>query len=49
MKAYMRNGHGSSYGVGVKFDQVRADYNVDHNTMRGSFLFILEKDSESCS
>ncbi|CAA2971346.1 TOC75-3, chloroplastic-like [Olea europaea subsp. europaea] len=38
-KAYMRNGHGSSYGVGVKLGQVRAEYAVDHNSRRGS-LFI---------
>ncbi|CAA3018110.1 TOC75-3, chloroplastic [Olea europaea subsp. europaea] len=38
-KAYMRNGHGSSYGVGVKLGQVRAEYAIDHNSRRGS-LFI---------
>ncbi|CAI9768616.1 unnamed protein product [Fraxinus pennsylvanica] len=37
-KAYMRKGHGSSYGVGVKFGQVRAEYAVDHNSRRGSFF-----------
>ncbi|KAL2458448.1 Protein TOC75-4 [Forsythia ovata] len=37
-KAYMRNGHGSSYGVGVKLGQVRAEYAIDHNSRRGTFF-----------
>ncbi|CAA2992284.1 TOC75-3, chloroplastic-like [Olea europaea subsp. europaea] len=37
-KEYMRNGHGSSYGVGVKLGQVRAEYAFDHNSRRGSFF-----------
>ncbi|KAK6139041.1 hypothetical protein DH2020_027208 [Rehmannia glutinosa] len=38
-KSYMRNGHGSSYGVGIKFRQLRAEYTVDHNTRKGAFFF----------
>ncbi|KAL2553402.1 Protein TOC75-3 [Forsythia ovata] len=37
-KAYMRNGHGSSYGVGVKLGQVRVEYAIDHNSRRGTFF-----------
>ncbi|KAL2552114.1 Omp85 domain-containing protein [Forsythia ovata] len=37
-KAYMRNGYGSSYGVGVKLGQVRAEYAIDHNSRRGMFF-----------
>ncbi|KAL6202780.1 hypothetical protein ACLB2K_026485 [Fragaria x ananassa] len=35
-KVYRRVGHGSSYGVGVKLGQVRAEYAVDHNSGTGS-------------
>ncbi|KAL2501814.1 Protein TOC75-3 [Forsythia ovata] len=40
-KAYMRNGHGSSYGVGVKLGQVRAEYAIDHNSRRGTVFRSL--------
>ncbi|KAJ0266732.1 hypothetical protein HA466_0006790 [Hirschfeldia incana] len=36
--AYRRMGHGSSYGVGVKLGQVRAEYAVDHNRGTGAFF-----------
>ncbi|GFQ04988.1 protein toc75-3 chloroplastic [Phtheirospermum japonicum] len=38
-KSYMRKGHGSSYGLGIKFGQLRAEYAVDHNTRKGAFFF----------
>ncbi|CAH8306321.1 unnamed protein product [Eruca vesicaria subsp. sativa] len=37
-EAYRRMGHGSSYGVGVKLGQVRAEYAVDHNRGTGAFF-----------
>ncbi|CAH2069443.1 unnamed protein product [Thlaspi arvense] len=36
---YRRVGHGSSYGLGVKLGQVRAEYAVDHNGGTGA-LFL---------
>ncbi|MBA0745202.1 hypothetical protein Gogos_007786 [Gossypium gossypioides] len=38
-EVYRRMGHGSSYGVGVKLGQVRAEYAVDHNTGTGAVFF----------
>ncbi|XP_059626577.1 protein TOC75-3, chloroplastic-like isoform X2 [Cornus florida] len=35
-EVYRRVGHGSSYGVGVKLGQVRAEYAVDHNSGTGA-------------
>ncbi|KAL7116878.1 hypothetical protein ACP275_03G033800 [Erythranthe tilingii] len=37
-KSYMRTGHGSSYGAGVKIGNVRAEYAVDHNSNKGGFF-----------
>ncbi|KAG8386071.1 hypothetical protein BUALT_Bualt03G0110800 [Buddleja alternifolia] len=37
-KSYMRKGHGSSYGAGIKIGQVRAEYAVDHNAGKGAFF-----------
>ncbi|KAG7534805.1 Bacterial surface antigen (D15) [Arabidopsis thaliana x Arabidopsis arenosa] len=34
--AFRRKGHGSSYGVGVKLGQIRAEYAVDHNCGTGA-------------
>ncbi|KAK8494043.1 hypothetical protein V6N12_034344 [Hibiscus sabdariffa] len=38
-EVYRRMGQGSSYGVGVKLGQVRAEYAVDHNTGAGAVFF----------
>ncbi|KAE8688679.1 Protein TOC75 [Hibiscus syriacus] len=38
-EVYRRMGRGSSYGVGVKLGQVRAEYAVDHNTGAGAVFF----------
>uniref|UniRef100_A0A0D6R0X4 Uncharacterized protein n=1 Tax=Araucaria cunninghamii TaxID=56994 RepID=A0A0D6R0X4_ARACU len=35
---FRRAGHGASYGVGVKFGLIRAEYAVDHNVGSGSIL-----------
>ncbi|KAK4763780.1 hypothetical protein SAY87_013218 [Trapa incisa] len=43
-EVYRRLGHGSSYGFGVKFGLVRAEYAVDHNSSTGSvFLRFGER------
>lgn len=34
---YRRMGHGSSYGLGVKLGQIRAEYAVDHNCGTGAW------------
>ncbi|CAN8277993.1 unnamed protein product [Cochlearia groenlandica] len=36
---YRRMGQGSSYGVGVKLGQLRAEYAVDHNNGTGALFF----------
>ncbi|RDX99428.1 Protein TOC75, chloroplastic, partial [Mucuna pruriens] len=36
---YRRVGHGSSYGVGINFGMMRAEYAVDCNTNTGAFFF----------
>lgn len=33
---FKRAGHGSSYGVGIKFGMIRAEYTIDHNVGTGS-------------
>lgn len=38
-EVYGRMGRGSSYGVGVKLGQVRAEYAIDHNTGTGAVFF----------
>ncbi|KAK1394219.1 Translocon at the outer envelope membrane of chloroplasts 75-III [Heracleum sosnowskyi] len=38
-EVYGRMGQGSSYGVGVKLGQVRAEYAIDHNTGTGAVFF----------
>ncbi|GFQ00898.1 protein toc75-3 chloroplastic [Phtheirospermum japonicum] len=35
----MRKGHGSSYGLRIRFGQLRAEYAVGHNTRKGAFFF----------
>ncbi|PKI36046.1 protein TOC75-3, chloroplastic [Punica granatum] len=43
-EVYRRLGHGSSYGFGLKFGLVRAEYAVDHNSGTGSvFLRFGER------
>lgn len=37
-KSYMRKGHGSSYGGGIKLNNLRLEYAVDHNANRGGFF-----------
>lgn len=34
-----RKGHGSSYGVGLKLGQLRAEHVVNHNSGTGGFMF----------
>ncbi|XP_047340490.1 protein TOC75-3, chloroplastic [Impatiens glandulifera] len=38
-EVYRRMGHGSSYGVGIKLNLVRAEYAVDHNSGTGAVFF----------
>ena len=36
-ESFQRAGRGSSYGLGIKFGMIRAEFTMDHNVGTGSF------------